>query len=108
MIKTYKFIKEIDGRWFIDLPEWDGSKDDLEMVMGADTMLDIIAQGSDAVDVTISTEKFDGFEYELTFKEHYCDGGWYRLKSQFSNFDVWLCMVTKFVFGELPQKIYLR
>jgi hypothetical protein len=50
-METYKFIKE--GReWYIDLPEYlasGGSKGDLQMVEGADTMLDIISEGATEV-----------------------------------------------------------
>lgn len=49
MMKEYKFIKE--GRdWFIDLPEYiegGGSKGDLQMVEGADKMLDMMAEEKD-------------------------------------------------------------
>lgn len=33
-----KFYKE-EGKWYIDIP-WDGDKSELEMVMGADVLLD--------------------------------------------------------------------
>jgi hypothetical protein len=38
MKDTFRFYKTGDGKWYIDLPEWDGSIDDLQMVDGADTM----------------------------------------------------------------------
>lgn len=44
-MKVHRFVRE-DNSWYIDLPEYieqGGSKGDLEMVSGADTMLDIIA-----------------------------------------------------------------
>jgi hypothetical protein len=28
MIRRFKFYKEEDNRWFVDLPEWEGEKDD--------------------------------------------------------------------------------
>jgi len=35
--RKLKFYKEADERWYVELPEWEGSKADLEMVAGADT-----------------------------------------------------------------------
>ena len=37
---VFDFERWEDGRWFVILPEWDGDQDDLEMVEGADKMLD--------------------------------------------------------------------
>ena len=34
------FVKEKSGRWYIDLPEWEGAHANLEMVAGADLLLD--------------------------------------------------------------------
>lgn len=107
-MKIFKFYKESDNRWFVDLPEWEGEKDELEMVMGADTMLDILAQDENIVFLTMSKEPFDSYEYLLTSKEEIYEGCMYELSSTNFNFEVWLCAVTKFVFGEFPNKIYLK
>lgn len=110
MEKRYRFYKELDNKWYVYLPEWTGEKEDLEMVMGADTMLDIIGQYEDTVYLTLSTEPFDGYNYLLTFKELIYEGCTYNLTSVNFNieFEVWLCAVTKFVFGDFPEKIYIR
>lgn len=45
-MKTHTFYKDEYGGWYMDLPEYleqGGSKGDLAMVAGADTMLDSIA-----------------------------------------------------------------
>ena len=107
-MKYFKFIKEYDQRWFVVLPEWEGDKDDLEMVLGADTMLDIIAQGKDMVEIAMSTEPFNGHKYELHFNREDGGGAWYDLKSELFNFELWLCYVTKFVFNNIPKTIYIR
>jgi hypothetical protein len=60
MTRRFKFYKEEDGKWFVDLPEWEGDKDDLEMVMGADILLEILSNNSDYCYVTFSDEPFDG------------------------------------------------
>lgn len=107
-MRRFKFYKESNNRWFIDLPDWKGEKDELEMVMGADTMLDILSQGDDIVFLTMSTEPFDNYSYLLKLKEEVYEGGLYDLISNNFNFEVWLCHVTKFVFGDFPKNIYLK
>ena len=115
MKKEHRFVRE--GReWYIDLPEYlmqGGDKGDLQMVSGADTVLDIIAGEEIEVTLLINTEPFEGAD-ELLLTE-LCDpipgGGYYHLK-QFENKEVnknlWLCDVTRFVFGDIPKKIYVK
>jgi len=107
-MKYFRFVKETDGRWFIELPEWKGDKSDLEMVFGADTMLDIAAQGEMVSYLTISEEEYDDHRFTLNLIGEEDGGGRYNLKSEMYEFDVWLCHVTKFVFGgRLPTKLYV-
>jgi len=114
-MKQHRFAREEMG-WFIDLPEYigqGGDKADLQMISGADTMLDIIAEKKDEVVLQIDTRPFDGAD-ELILTER-CDpilgGGYYHMK-QFEykevNKDLWLCDVTRFVFGDIPARIYIR
>jgi hypothetical protein len=83
-MKQHRFIRE-GGEWYIDLPEYleqGGSKGDLQMVSGADTMLDIIAEKKDEVILQIHIRPFEGAD-ELTLTE-LCDpilgGGYYHMK----------------------------
>jgi hypothetical protein len=119
-----RFYKEITGEWFVDLPGWTGDKMDLQMVIGADTMLDILAQGENEIKLTLSTDYTDcetvleldyigipkvirnnfGKDIDLnqgaTYKCDFIHGIEYNLT-------VWLCDVTKFVFGNFPDNIYI-
>jgi hypothetical protein len=114
-MKTYRFIKT--GRdWYIDLPEFieqGGSIGDLQMVEGADKMLDMMAGDKESVTLTIEKEPFEGADV-LTLTEK-CDpyiGGGYYLMEQYEGMQIdrtmWLCHVTEFVFGNLPPKIFVR
>jgi len=58
-METFKFEKESDNKWYVVLPEWEGEHWELEMVMGADTMLDILAQGESEVYASLSLEPID-------------------------------------------------
>lgn len=114
-MRVFKFYKEESGRWYVDLPEWEGSKDDLEMVMGADSFLEILSQGENEAHVTLSTQSFNGSN-KLEMKclgliegVELGSGAWYKLNNYMGiDYDVemWLCDVTKFVFGDFPKTIY--
>jgi len=104
------FEKDTDGRWYAVVPDWEGDRSALEMVMGADTMLDILAQGEPKITVFMSTEPFDNYQMKLTFDREEADGAWYKIQNgiTISLEEVWLCSVTKFVFGSYPKTLYLR
>ena len=114
-MNTYRFKKE--GRdWYIDLPEYienGGSKGDLQMVEGADTMLDVISEGANEVSLTLDRAPFSGSD-KLTLTERcdpYIGGGYYLLQSfegKEFNKTMWLCAVTEYVFGDLPEQIYIK
>lgn len=113
-LKTYRFNKEDTGRWYIDIPEWTGHKADLEMVEGADTMLNYVGQGYPRVDLTLSEQPFAGAD-ELKLLNDHSDrpggGGIYLLENyegEELNQQMWLCEVTAWVFGKLPPVIYFK
>lgn len=109
-IRSLEFLKEVDGRWFVTLPEWKGDRADLEMVSGADTMLDILAQGEDIINVSISLNSFPG-ALRLTKIQNtpMVGGATYLCRGEhISEFELWLCDVTRFVFGNMPSKLYFK
>jgi hypothetical protein len=114
-METHRFVKE-GSCWYIDLPaylEQGGSKGDLAMVAGADTMLDIMAEGTTSVTLKIDTKPFPQADLlELTEVCHPSQGGGYYMLHTYNNKAInhcmWLCAVTNFVFGSLPSKIYLQ
>ncbi|MFL5742792.1 MAG: DUF6717 family protein [Flavisolibacter sp.] len=111
----YRFYKE-GANWYIDLPaylEQGGSLGDLQMVEGADTMLDKMAEGRSEVLLSISSEPFEGAnELEIIEKcDPHIGGAYYILKNfegQTFNQHMWLCGVIEFVFGGLPERIYVK
>ncbi len=114
-MKAYKFIKT--GRdWYIDLPEFieqGGSIGDLQMVDGADKMLDLMAGNKNSVIVNVAKEQFEGADV-LTLTEKcnpYIGGGYYMMKEyegQEINRTMWLCQVTEFMFGDIPPQIFVK
>jgi hypothetical protein len=116
MKRTCRFYKEISGNWYIDLPEWEGDKSALQMVYGADTLLDIMSENGNNVNVMFSDEPFEGSHVMMWFAEGVMGdpsfgGGSYRMH-QYGGveyaLDLWLCDVTKFVFGSMPDLIHFN
>lgn len=115
MEKKLNFIK-LAGSWFVHLPNYPGHYSELEMVLGADVMCDMIDTFETGnITVTVSDKPSDSIfntrEYILDFVNSTTsngeqDGANYRLREY--KLDVWLCNVTKYVFGEFPATIYIR
>lgn len=108
-MQKIRFYKE-SSRWFSDIPAWEGSKDDLEMVFGADLLLDIISEGEEEVVLEFGDHKFPGSD-QIIFIHLEGDGAKYHLPSyrgKNHEMEFWLCSVTKFVFGSYPDSLWMR
>jgi hypothetical protein len=114
-VKTYSFIKE-EGTWYIHLPEYleqGWSKKDLAMTEGAHKLLNTLAGGRYKVTLRLSREPFEGADV-LELMEH-CPapkgGAVYLLESchgkAISSF-IWICDIALFVFGDMPEHIYVQ
>ncbi len=114
-MKPYKFIKT-GADWYIDLPEFieqEGSIGDLQMVDGADKMLDMMAENGDSVILCIDKEQFDGADLITLIEkcDPYVGGGYYlmqKYEGQEINRTMWLCQVTEFIFGDIPLNIFVK
>jgi len=115
-MKTFRFYKDQTNRWYADLPDWRGTHAELEMISGADTFLNIMAEGSSEIHVILSDESFENSDL-LAIKQYgrsdgweLGEGAWYNMPSyqgiKYPDFEMWLCAVTKFVFGDFPEIIY--
>ena len=104
-MKNYTFNKE-QGSWYIDLPDWTGTKAELQMVAGADTLLDHLSNNGTRLNVALSTDKVikdSGFQILKKIVKTPPNGCIYHLGFT----PVWLCNVTKFVFeGIFPKQIH--
>ena len=111
----YKFSRSAND-WYIDLPEFiekGGSQGDLQMVEGADKMLDFIAGIEDTVELLLSTTPIENSD--ILIQKEICDplkGGAIYFLAEFEgknlNQSLWLCNVTEFVFGNLPKMIFIK
>jgi hypothetical protein len=114
-MKPYKFIKT-GQEWYIDLPEFiaqGGSIGDLQMVDGADKMLDMMADNQNSIILYVAKYYFEEADM-LTLTEKcdaYIGGGYYNMKQYEGleiNRNMWLCKVIEFVFGDIPLQIFVK
>ena len=72
------FEKWEDGRWFVVLPDYDGDQEDLEMVDGADKLLDHLTTDGMYVTVDVSLEENEANPILLELVAHDAIGGTYH------------------------------
>lgn len=108
---TMGFVKESDGRWYADIRHWPGLfHSNLEMVAGADDLLNALDNGKGYVKMEVALDpddkrywfkmvKVSQTDMGATYKVLYCDR---------YNGKAWLCNVGKFVMGEHPCCIFVR
>lgn len=102
-----EFYKE--DTWYADIPGI--SKEECEMVQGADVMLDVIAQGEGRVKLKL-TPNVSPDEATLVKMDETEDGGAnYTFTSWMSipyMYPIWLCVVTQTVFGKHPNNFKIQ
>tara|TARA_B100000768_G_scaffold36890_1_gene35558 strand:+ start:872 stop:1204 length:333 start_codon:yes stop_codon:yes gene_type:complete len=109
MEQNLKFNKE--GKlWYIDLPQWTGFKAELEMVAGADKLLDALdVNKENTIKLLVSTKPLPRSNITLSKLVNCFGGATYMVKSTGFNRPIWICAVTKYVFGGLlPKRIYIK
>lgn len=115
-MNNLRFYKDSNNEWYADVPGWTGTYAQLQMVSGADTLLDLMANGRNEVLITFSETDFENAEClepdHLAIRNLILDsdsGANYILNS-YDGIDmdlkVWLCNVTEFVFGYFPERIF--
>jgi hypothetical protein len=114
MTKTIRFYKE-RYMWYADVPEYieqGGIQEDLMMVSGADTWLDIISNKSNEVTIEMSTTEVLQEKLVIVDRPEDKFVGVTYIANSFQDEDVnhllWLCPVTIFVFDEYPEVIHYR
>lgn len=107
---TVSFTKESNGRWYVDFPNWPLSHANLEMVAGADDLLNLLNKGTDHVQVEVTLNQENGIHLTkvhsaLTKGAFYTvDGiqGWEN-PNAIRRKQLWLCPVTLTVLGHYPK-----
>lgn len=106
-MKELKFVK-LSNKWFVDIP-YDGNINDLQMVDGADTFLDCYNSRNGIVEIGIFEQNDKprvshktAFLKKISTDEF---GATYSVDSEKYRGNIWLCEITKLVFGEYPDEI---
>lgn len=101
------FVK-LTGRWFADIEPWEYDRIlDLQMVDGADKLLDQLTIDGRTVTIEVLTHNEDP-EVTLAKYEEDESGAYYHIVSEIYKIatpDLWLCNVCKELFGRHPQFI---
>lgn len=110
-VHTFSFYREQDGNWYVDFPEFieqgHGTKANLQMVAGADTMLEHVAPEGH-VTATFSNAPLSN--HHIHIRKLIADpwGATYWM-SKFPFKKMWLCNVSKFIFGgHHPSNIFIQ
>ena len=127
LMRNLGFIKE-NELWYADLPEFLerglGTRNNLLMVDGSDTFLDLLSNQGNRVTLTISEQDFEGFQGKLdkidwgknqslldSIGHAPVDYGAYYMVNELQGkpfqHRLWLCPVTEFVFGGYPNQIFI-
>ena len=87
-----------DGKWYVVFPEYDGPQEDLEMVDGADKMLDALTEDGMYVTLDVYLEEPSSNEKE----------GLYKVQSNKPESEIIDLnnKVFRNIFGKYPNKIY--
>ena len=114
-MNKHKFTKEAEG-WFIDLPQ------DLQrichktkqvMTTGANAVLKKLSHGDKKMTVLMDTEPINNAAVLELLKvcKAPMGGGYYVMKNYMGRIiksRIWLCDIPLFVFGDLPERIYIK
>jgi hypothetical protein len=110
---TIQFNKEVDGKWYVDFPNWPFDHGNLLMVGGANDLCEFLSEDGkfSYIDVipTSKEEEHEGYA-KLTRIEHSLTWGATYNVENLPGFDrsIWLCPVTLFVLGEYPKYMYIK
>jgi len=110
-MEILRFYKEETGKWYADVPQWTGRKSALQMIAGADKLLNHIAKERFEIYLHFSETEFDGASCLIFKRKSWFNGANYKIKNYIEkelNLKVWLCNVTLFVFNKFPKKIFFN
>lgn len=105
---TMRFYKE-GFLWYADVNGWPGPKNMLLMVDGADVFLDHLSSKGEEITLDLSLDPKAGYEVLNYIHPHPAgDGAYYMANMNGCEHKLWLCGVTEFVFGYMPEEVWYK
>lgn len=119
---TLSFEQDPDSRWYVIFPGWPLERAHLEMVAGADDMLNLLDKQEQKHLVTVSVipsskqRQLEGYIQLTCVKSSLSGGGFYTVQGLEGwgtpgakrEKQLWLCPVTLCVLGRYPKYIYVK
>jgi hypothetical protein len=103
-----RFYKE-GFLWYADVNGWPGPKNMLLMVDGADVFLDHLSSKGEEITLDLSLDPKAGYEVLNYIHPHPAgDGAYYIADMNGREHKLWLCGVTEFVFGYMPEEVWFK
>ena len=105
------FTKEKNGRWYVDFPGWPLSHDNLEMVAGAEDLLDYVSMGHHHISIRVKASDKNISTSGIKLTKDYSRltrGSFYNVENGGRTKRLWLCPVTLCVLGHYPKYIYIE
>lgn len=118
-IKELTFRTAPLGEWYIDLPNYQGDRADLQMVLGSDELLTELSESKEQITLFISTDAKDIRDYEglpmfarhnweFLIKADYIKTFSGKYYTGYNARYIWLSCVIEFIFGNYPKYIYYK
>lgn len=111
-----KFVK-LANNWYVQLPDYEGSVEDLEMVCGAEVLCEELDKDRDGiVEAEVTSNNECDYDVALDFLLSTIDetgeqsGANYIVSCNYGTIvqEVWLCNVVKYLFKCFPATIYIK
>lgn len=103
-IRFYKEIVDGWGCWYADIPEH--TKEENEMVMGSDNLLEILSNGENEITIEVSNKPEENYLIRFKRINHNSSGADYvNIDMEYET--IWICNVTHTIFGEHPELLYI-
>lgn len=108
--RVFRFYKQHDGTWYVDLPEWKLPRRHLRMVDGADDFLESFRPANaNQVYLKVSLKEFqDALSIQKLEDDPYGDGATYWYDTPQGPETMWLCHVTDWYYGYMPDRFFVK
>jgi hypothetical protein len=106
MNNVFSFYKTAQNRWFYDWPDYERDHNELEMIDGADTLLEHFAHDSKYVNLIVDTIKKRS-HYDFILKKNTVEAHGCYYTCDDLDYHVYLCSVMLLIYEDYPDVLYV-